>query len=145
MSAFVAFDLGTDLEFGMLNLEFPARPQQRHHTSDASVLVGLLWCLAILSVIVIGVLHTARMDLMVGKHFSDRIQAHYLAVAGIEQAKALLYQDARERTRSGRNHSGGLYDDPQRFRDVQLGRGEFRVFRRGREDEGGGILYGVSD
>jgi competence ComEA-like helix-hairpin-helix protein len=110
-----------------------------------SVLVGLLWCLALLSVVVIGVLHTARMDLLVVKNYGDRIQAHYLALAGIEKAKALLYNDARERTRSGRHHSGGLYNAPDSFRDVAFGRGRFRVVRRGREDEGGGVIYGVSD
>src|SRR6266496_1634768 len=31
--------------------------------SKASILVGLLWCLALLSVVVIGILHTARLDL----------------------------------------------------------------------------------
>ena len=110
-----------------------------------SVLVGVLWCLALLSVVVIGVLHTARMDLLVVKNYGDRIQAHYLAVAGIEKAKALLYQDIRERSRSARHHSGQLYDAPEHFREVALGRGQFRVFRPGREDEGGGLQYGISD
>ena len=110
-----------------------------------SILVGLLWCLALLSVIVIGVLHTARMDLLVVKNYGDRIQAHYLALAGIEKAKALLYRDAQDRSRSQKNHTGNLYDDAQQFRDVALGRGVFRVIRRGRPDEGGGIIYGVSD
>ena len=68
--------------------------------AKGSVLVGLLWCLALLSVVVIGVLHSARIDLLVVKNHGDRIQARYLALAGIEKAKALLYQDARERSRS---------------------------------------------
>ena len=119
--------------------------QVSNESRRGSVLVGLLWCLAVLSVVVIGVLHTARMDLLVVKNYGDRIQAHYLALAGIEKAKALLYQDARERSRSGRHHSGALYDAPEQFRDVAFGRGQFRVFRRGREDEGGGTLYGISD
>jgi competence ComEA-like helix-hairpin-helix protein len=79
------------------------------------------------------------------KNYGDRIQAHYLAVAGIEKAKALLYKDARERSRTARNHSGELYNSPDQFRDVSLGRGQFRVVRRARQDEGGGIVYGVSD
>ena len=58
--------------------------------AKASILVGLLWCLALLSVVVIGILHTARLDLLVVKHYGDRIQAHYLALAGIEKAKAPL-------------------------------------------------------
>lgn len=113
--------------------------------SKASILVGLLWCLALLSVIVIGVLHTARLDLQVVKNYGDRIQAHYLALAGIEKAKALLFQNAKDRSRNGKNHTGELYNDQQQFRDVPFGRGQFRVFRRGRQDEGGGIVYGVSD
>ena len=110
-----------------------------------SVLVAVLWCLALLSVVVIGVLHTARMNLLVVKSYGDRIQAHYLAMAGIEKAKALLYQDARQRSRTGLNHSGQLADLAEQFRDIRLGRGEFRVFHRGRPDEGGGILFGPSD
>ena len=110
-----------------------------------SILIGLLWCVALLSLLVIGVLHTARIDLLVGKNYGDRVQAHYLALAGVEKAEALLYQNARDRSRSNKNHSGELYNEPQQFRDVSLGRGVFRVFRRGRQDEGGGVIYGVSD
>jgi DNA uptake protein ComE-like DNA-binding protein len=113
--------------------------------TKASILVGLLWCLALLSVVVIGVLHTARLDLFVVKNYGDRIQAHYLALAGIEKAQALLYQEAKNRSRSRISHSGELYNSAQAFRDVALGRGHFQVFRRGRSDEGGGIIYGVSD
>jgi DNA uptake protein ComE-like DNA-binding protein len=112
---------------------------------NASILVGLLWCLALLSVIVIGVLHTARMDLLVVKNYGDRIQAHYLALAGIEKAKALLYRDAQDRSRSQKNHSGNFYDDAQQFREIPFGRGVFSVIRRGRADEGGGIIFGISD
>src|SRR5258705_3720190 len=111
----------------------------------AAVLVGLLWCLALLSVVVIGVLHTASMDLRVVKNYGDKIQAHYLALAGIEKAKALLYQDAIKRRRSAQNHSGELYDAPEQFRDVRLGRGQFRVFRQGRRDEVSNIIFGVID
>ncbi len=126
---------------GLSGERISCRPSRRR----GSILVGLLWCLALLSVVVIGVLHTARMDLLVVKNYGDRIQAHYLAVAGIEKAKALLYQDIRERSRSGRHHSGQLYDAPEHFRDVAFGRGQFRVFRYGREEEGGGLQYGISD
>ena len=111
----------------------------------ASILVGLLWCLALLALVVVGVLHTARMDLLTGKNFGDKIQAHYLALAGIEKAKALLYQNAAERSHSRKNHTGEFYDNPQQFREVALGRGIYSVLRRARTDEGGGVLYGVAD
>ena len=112
---------------------------------SASVLVGLLWCLALLSVVVIGVLHTARLDLMVVKNYGDVIQAHYLALAGIEKAKALIYHDAKDRRRAARNHTGALYDSPEDFRDVSFGRGQYRIFHQGRRDEGGKVIYGISD
>jgi len=114
-------------------------------SSRASILVGVLWCLALLSIIVISVLHTARMDLQVVKNYGDRIQAHYLALAGVEKAKALLFQDAMDRRNSSKNHTGALYNAPEEFQDVTLGRGHFRVFRRGTEDEGNGIIYGIRD
>ncbi len=113
--------------------------------SRASVLVGLLWCLALLSVLVIGVLHRASVDLRVVKNYGDAIQAHYLALAGVEKAKALLYHDALARRGQARNHTGELYDTPREFKDVPLGRGRFSVFHQGRRDEGGGLFYGISD
>lgn len=116
-----------------------------HTAKKASILVGLLWCMALLSLIVVGVLHTARMDLLVVKNYGDRIQAHYLALAGVEKAKALLYQDAHDRSRSRQNHNGNLYNNSEQFRDIAFGRGMFRVMRRARDDEGGGVLYGISD
>ncbi len=127
-----------------------ARHIRRHpvlstRRSRGSILIGVLWCLVLVSLVVIGFLHTARMDLLVQKNYGDRIQAHYLALAGVERAKALLCQEARERSRSRRNHSGQLYDAPDQFRETALGRGHFRIFRRGREDEGGGVIFGVDD
>jgi len=112
---------------------------------QGSILIGLLWCLVILSLVVVGVLHTARMDLIVVKNYGDRIQAHYLALAGIEKARALLYQDAQDRSRTQKNHTGNYYDAPEQFRNVAFGRGTFSVIHRGRADEGGGVIYGVSD
>ena len=101
--------------------------------------------MALLSVVVISVLHTARLDLMVQKNYADQIQARYLALAGIEKAKALLYHEATERRTARKNHTGKLFDEPDEFRQVDLGPGKFSVLRRGTDDEGGGILYGVAD
>jgi len=109
------------------------------------VLVGLLWCLVLLSVLVIGLLHASRTDLQLARMHADRIQARYQALAGIERAKALLYQDARERSRSGQSHNGRLFHAPQEFRDVTFGRGTYRVMRAGRPEEGGGVVFGVDD
>ena len=131
-------------KFDVRRSAFEVRRSQKI-SARASILVGLLWCVALLSLVVVGVLHTSRIDLMAVKNYGDRIQAHYLAVAGVEKAKALLYQNAHDRSRSAKNHSGELYNAPDQFRDVSFGRGKFRVFRRGRQDEGGGVIYGITD
>lgn len=110
-----------------------------------SVLVAVLWCLALLFLIVVGVLHTARIDLLVTKHYEDKLRAHYLALAGVEKAKAIIYQDARARSRNRKSHTLDLYDAPSQFRKVQFGGGDFTVFHRGSIAEGGRILYGVND
>ena len=110
-----------------------------------SILVGLLWCLALLSVLVIGILHSTRLDLQVGRLHTDRIQARYLALAGIEKTKALLYQNARERRGAAQSHNGLLFNAPQHFKDIPFGRGTYRIFRGGRPEEGGGIVFGVED
>jgi len=127
------------------NRQLSSSPVGAVRREYGSILVGLLWCVTLLAVVVISALHTARMDLMVVKNYGDKIQARYLALAGIEKAKALLYQNARDRSRTGKNHTGELYNAPEQFRDVAFGRGQFRVFRRARPDEGGGVLYGISD
>ena len=111
----------------------------------ASILIGLLWCLTLLALVVVGVLHTARMDLLTGKSFGDKIQAHYLALAGIEKAEALLYKNARDRSHSRKNHTGEFYDSAADFREIEFARGTYSVLRRARPDEGGGVLYGVAD
>jgi competence ComEA-like helix-hairpin-helix protein len=136
----IGLRFGKSLDVGcwMLNVRCSSGHQ-------ASILVGLLWCVALLSLVVVGTLHTSRIDLMAVKNYGDRIQAHYLALAGIEKAKALLYQNAHDRSRSAKNHSGDLYNAPDQFRDVSFSRGKFRVFRRGRQDEGGGVIYGITD
>jgi type II secretory pathway component PulK len=95
--------------------------------------------------VVIGVLHTARLELMVVKNHTDQIQAYYLALAGVEKAKGIIWQDAKSRKRSSKNHGNETYNAPEVFKDVPLGRGQFRVFRQAAREEGSQIVYGVSD
>lgn len=115
-------------------------------SQKGSILVAVLWCVALLSVLVIGMLYTTRIDLTIAKSYNDRIQARYLALAGIEKAKALLYQDAKNRQGDGNNYSGDLYDSAENFKDCTLGRGSYRVFRRAvDENSTAKIVYGISD
>lgn len=114
-----------------------------HH--QGSVLIGLLWCLTILSVIVVSALYSTHMSLAATQNYSDKVQAHYIALAGVECAKALLYHDAAARKKAARNHSGDLYNSPENFKEIPFGRGTFSVIRQGARDEGGGIIYGIRD
>jgi competence ComEA-like helix-hairpin-helix protein len=100
--------------------------------------------MALLSILVITLLHGTQIDLHIVKHYNDRIQARYLALAGIEKAKALLFQDAQTRRQDEKNHTGELYDSTQNFQDCSLGNGVFRVFHRG-TDENARIVYGITD
>ncbi len=110
-----------------------------------SVLVAVLWCVALLSVIVVGALYSTRLSLGATKNFEDKVQAHYLALAGVEKAKALIFHEAAERKKATKNHSGELYSSTQEFRDVEFGRGKFRIIRQGSRDEGDQLIYGISD
>src|SRR5204863_4645204 len=53
--------------------------------------------------------------------------------------------DLRDRQRNRKNHTGDLYDSPDDFRNVKFGPGQFSVFRSARDDEGGGVVYGIAD
>ncbi len=105
----------------------------------------MLWCLALLSVVVVGSLYGARIDLTVTKNHGDRIQAYYLALAGAEKAKALLYQDAQDRRQRGIHHTGTLYEATNEFRDIPFARGSFRVGHGAGQDEGSTWTYGIRD
>jgi hypothetical protein len=108
----------------------------------ASVLVAVLWCVALLSVVVVGSLYTTRLNLGAAKNFEDKVQAHYLALAGVEKAKALIFHDALARQKSAQNHSGELFSRAEALRNMALGRGVFRVIRQGAPEEGDQVVYG---
>jgi competence ComEA-like helix-hairpin-helix protein len=112
---------------------------------QASVLVGVLWCVALLSLVVVSALHSSSLGLRIGHHYGDSIQAHYLALAGVERAKALLYHEAAQRRQGQVNHSGQLYEAPSLFREVPLGRGSFSVFRQDHRGATPRIAYGILD
>src|SRR5690606_25999776 len=125
---------------------FPSRGRHADTMNQrGSILVGLLWCLVLLSVVVISVLHASRIDLLVARNHADTIQAHYLARAGIERAIALLYHDARDRSRSARHHTGNLHEAPEQFQEIPLGRGTWSVLRKALPHEAGHFVFGIQD
>ena len=61
-----------------------------------SALLIVMWALVLLSVAVTSVLHTTHIDLHVVKNQGDQTQAYYLAIAGVEKAKALIYREQED-------------------------------------------------
>jgi DNA uptake protein ComE-like DNA-binding protein len=108
-----------------------------------SILVGVLWCLVLLATLVVSVLHSARLGLTLARHHGDVVQAHYLALAGVEKAKAVVFQQAKDLRRARKSYSPELANSPQQFRDVHLGRGQFSLLNT--RPETGETWYGVSD
>jgi DNA uptake protein ComE-like DNA-binding protein len=110
---------------------------------QGSILVGVLWCLVLLATLVVSVLHSARLGLTLAKHHGDVVQARYLALAGVEKAKAVVFQQAKDLRRARKSYSPELANSPQQFRDVRLGRGQFSVLNP--QPESGETWFGVSD
>jgi competence ComEA-like helix-hairpin-helix protein len=124
------------------------RPRSVTETSGhcGSALIAVLWSLVLLSVVVLSSLGTTRNEIRLVKNHADSVQAYYLAVAGVEKAKALLYHQRRDDRSQGVSSSSRLFDDARSFRDVRFGRGFFRVVRQAAEDEDRrGLVYGVRD
>jgi competence ComEA-like helix-hairpin-helix protein len=111
-----------------------------------SALVAVLWCFAFLGVVAVSTLYTARLEIRSVKNHGDLVQAYYLALAGVEKAKAVIFEEAQSLRQAGKSFSSRLANDPEAFQDVPLGRGTFRVRRQNGGDEGAeGNGYGVSD
>ena len=127
---------------------FPRRMQRSLASCDESgiALLGVLWTVVLLCAVVYGLLYSTQIDLRVAKNFGDRKQAYYLAVSGIEKAKALIHDDIEERKKVGTTYRSTLRSDDQSFRDVKFGRGLYRVFRTGDTENGEeDIVYGLDD
>jgi DNA uptake protein ComE-like DNA-binding protein len=111
-----------------------------------SVLVAVLWCFVLLGAATISILHTTTLELRLVKNHADLVQARYLALAGIERARAVIVREERRIETDGTCFDPTILDDPQDFREVPLGRGRFSVFRPARRGEPArGLVYGLTD
>ena len=124
----------------------------RYHTprhQRGSALIVVLWSIAILVVVVVGLGQASTLELRVTKNHADSVQAYYLALAGVEKAKALIYHQTRGTGAGSDFNDSLLYDSASDFRDVELGRGRFSVVRAPRSAGGsasqGERSYGVVD
>jgi len=110
---------------------------------SGSALIAVLWCLVILSVVVLSTLHSTLLDLRIAKNYGDLEQARYLAFAGVEKAKALIYQELNGLGSSEYLNTDTFEDNPYELERVQLDRGYFTVSREDRSTQR--VKYGVSD
>ncbi len=115
--------------------------------TTGSALIVVLWSVVVLSTMVYSSLRVTRLDLRVAKNFGDRVQARYLALAGIEKAKAVIYDVRHGGATSSDLYDQDLYDNPTEFKEITLGRGTFSVFRGRLASESGSepLVYGMLD
>lgn len=95
--------------------------------SRGSALLVVLWTVAILAVVVYGTIDAGRAELRIARNHARARQAHYLALAGIERAKAEIYQESQDRKIQGESLTSRLHDSPSRFERIRLGAGEYSV------------------
>ena len=88
------------------------------------VLVMVMWLLVVVGLLVLGLSRSSQLTATLGQGEVERVRAHWLARAGIEQALAVLTDDT-----SPHDGRGDVwFDDPGRFDNVALAEGHtFRV------------------
>ena len=110
---------------------------------DGSIVILVLWILAILALLGLGIGFATSLDQRLVSYQRDRLTALYLAKAGYVRALAELRRDPTPQVDSFLDpwaHS------PEAFREAALGGGSFTVSYRLRGDGGSdGLVYGVVD
>jgi type II secretory pathway component PulK len=111
--------------------------------SDGAVVILVLWILAILALLGLGLGYAATLDQRLVGYQRDRLTALYLAKAGYFRALAELKRDATPQVDS---FLDPWADNPEAFREAALGEGSVTVSYPLR-GEGGvdEVVYGVVD
>ncbi len=112
-----------------------------HRTGAALILV--LWAIAVLSLVAGGLSFAIRQDLAIANIERDRIVAHCLARAGVEQAIASVVDDAASFDASD-SLIDTWCDDPLAMQQIELTGGSFSVIADGHEPTST-PWYGASD
>ena len=111
-----------------------------------SALIAVLWSFTILSIVILGAVRATTLELRVARNWSDIEEARWLALAGVERAKAAIHESRRSLRAAAKSHDPALASDPGAFRDVLLGNGIYRVIRSpGPTEAGAPVLYGIRD
>ena len=119
------------------------RQTRNLNSSDGAVLILVLWVLAILVLLGVGLGFATSLDQRLVGYQRDRLMALYLAKAGYLRAVVELERDPTPQVDC-------LLDpwahNPQAFQEATLGQGSFTVsYRLPGEAGSAGIVYGVVD
>jgi competence ComEA-like helix-hairpin-helix protein len=109
----------------------------RFQRSCGSALIVVLWAMVLLGAGVLSVLHATRLELEVARNFGDKMQARYLALAGLARAEAAIHAATQDLAREeGPAALLALRDRADLFQEIPCGRGRFSVYRAARPEEG---------
>src|SRR5688572_14206706 len=115
-------------------------------TRRGSALIAVLWSFTILSIVILSAVRATTLELRVARNWSDIEEARWLALAGVERAKAAIHESRRSLRAAAKSHDPALASDAGAFRDVLLGNGIYRVIRSpGPSEAGSQVLFGVRD
>lgn len=115
----------------------------RREKEKGSILIITLWILAILTVLAVGFGYRMGLELKLAGYQLGRLQALYLAKAGVRRAILELEKDKNSYDTLRESWS----NNEEAFREIKLGEGKFTVSYPFRKDESGKIVtfYGIMD
>ena len=117
------------------------RPSLR--ASEGSVLIQVLWTLAILVLLGLALGYTTALDQRLVSYQRDRLTALYLAKAGYVRALVELERGPIPQTDS---YLDSWANNPDAFRQTPLGPGSFTVsYALPGQDPPAGVVYGIMD
>src|SRR5919197_444646 len=111
--------------------------------SEGSVLIQVLWTLAILVLLSLALASTTTLDQRLVSYQRDRLTALYLAKAGYLRAMVELERSPRPPADS---YLDSWAHNPEAFQQASLGPGSFTVsYRAPGQDRPADVVYGVVD
>lgn len=90
-------------------------------------MILVLWCLSLLAVFAVSLGYGARQKLALTGRLNDKERFSYLLDAGITKALAVLERWRKESPQTFAALNSPWSDDPEEFRDVSLGEGDFSI------------------
>jgi len=122
---------------------FERKKKVNRKANEGSILMVVLWILAFLVLLGLGLGYTTSIDQRLVGYQRDRLMALYLAKAGYYRALAELEQDSTPMIDSYLDTWG---HNPGVFQEVKLGEGNFTVSYPVREEDGSeAVIYGIMD